>query len=251
MNILSLQGKALRNLSESTGIKDSPKFTSRIVATVLPFTDECVDTNKDTNDGERNEFKKQLKNAECLQESGIFEEAEYNSQGTQTDSISVEPLTGEFKLPFETGVVGDLCAEIQKLNKFRERVEEAGNCCSNKTLLHVGEVQGDQPPPHTKELEYCRERLQLLEDKVSQIYLHKCQFKKCRLKVECQFYTGLIPWFKKALVFIKGREFLDQFSIYQILKNDNFMRGGQMFTICSASISFHQYNMYFPSKKGC
>ncbi|XP_021919647.1 myosin-8 isoform X3 [Zootermopsis nevadensis] len=159
-------GRALQNLSESMGINDSSKFTSRIIATVLPFTDHSVDTNKDINDGERNEIKKQLKNAECLQESGIFEEAEYNCQGTQTDSVIAEPLIEEFKSPFETGVVGDLCAEIQKLNEFRERVEEASNCCGNKRLLRVGEVQGDQLPPDTKELEYCRERLQLLEDKV-------------------------------------------------------------------------------------
>jgi hypothetical protein len=154
------------------GINDSSKFTSRIIATVLPFIDQTVDTNKDIKDGERNDIKKQLKSAECLQESGIFEEAEYNCQGTQTDSISAESLTEEFKSPFEAGVVGDLCAEIQKLNEFRERVEEAGNCCGNKKLLCVGEVQGDQLPPHMKELKYCRERLQLLEDKVNQISVY-------------------------------------------------------------------------------
>lgn len=102
-----------------------------------------------------------------MQESGIFEEAEYNSQGTQTDSMDVEPLIGEGKLQFETCVVGDLSAEIQRLNQFRERVEEAGNCCGNKKLLRVGEGRVDEPPPQQKELQYCRERLQLLEDKVS------------------------------------------------------------------------------------
>lgn len=170
------------------GINDSSKFTSRIIATVLPFTDHSVDTNKDINDGERNEIKKQLKNAECLQESGIFEEAEYNCQGTQTDSVIAEPLIEEFKSPFETGVVGDLCAEIQKLNEFRERVEEASNCCGNKRLLRVGEVQGDQLPPDTKELEYCRERLQLLEDKVCQICIYTNKNLKAKLKQACHFF---------------------------------------------------------------
>jgi hypothetical protein len=46
-------------------------------------------------------------------------------------------------------------------------VEEAGNCCGNKKLLRVGEGPVDEPHPHKKELDYCRERLQLLEDMVS------------------------------------------------------------------------------------
>lgn len=157
----------MRNPSETAGINDSSKFTSRIIATVLPFIDQSVDTDKNSNDREGDEIKKQLKNAECLQESGIFEEAEYNSQGTQTDSMDIEPLIGEGKLQFETCVVGDLSAEIQRLNQFRERVEEAGNCCGNKKLLRVGEGRVDEAPPQQKELQYCRERLQLLEDKVS------------------------------------------------------------------------------------
>ncbi|XP_023714854.1 protein MLP1 homolog isoform X5 [Cryptotermes secundus] len=155
-------GRALRNPSETAGINDSSKLTSRIIATVLPFIDQSVDTDKNSNDREGDEIKKQLKNAECLQESGIFEDVEYNSQGTQTDSMDVEPLVGEGK----TCVVGDLSAEIQRLNQFRERVEEAGNCCGNRKLLRVGEGRVDEPPPQQKELQYCRERLQLLEDKV-------------------------------------------------------------------------------------
>jgi hypothetical protein len=126
-----------------------------------------VDADKNSNDRERDEMKKQLKNAECLQESGIFEDTEYNSQGTQTDSTDLEPPIREVKSPFEACVVGDLSAEIQRLNQFRERVEEAGNCCGSKKLLRVNEGREDAPPPHKKELEYCRERLQLLEDKVS------------------------------------------------------------------------------------
>lgn len=159
-------GRTMRNPSETAAINDSSKFTSRIIATVLPFIDQSADTDMNSDDREGDEIKKQLKNAECLQESGIFEEAEYNSQGTQTDSMDVEPLLGEGKLPFETCVGGDLSAEIQRLNQFRERVEEAGNCCGNKKLLRVGEARVDETPPHQKELQYCRERLQLLEDKV-------------------------------------------------------------------------------------
>jgi hypothetical protein len=159
----------LRNLSETTGLTDSSKLTSRIIATVLPFIDQSVDTDKNSKESEGDEIRKQLKNAECLQESGIFEETEYNSQGTQTDSSDVEPSIGGAKSPFEGCFVGDLSAEIQRLTQFRERVEEAGNCRGSNKLLRVssGPGRADDPPAHKKELEYCRERLQVLEDKVS------------------------------------------------------------------------------------
>jgi hypothetical protein len=144
-----LQGRTPRSSSES----------NRIIATVLPFTDKSVDKHKDIDDGEGDNIKRHLKSSECLQESGIFEETEYRSQGTQTGDINLET----FKMPFEARIVGDLSAEIQRLNQFRERVEEAGNCCGSKKLLRVGEDM----PCQRKELDYCRERLQLLEDKVS------------------------------------------------------------------------------------
>jgi hypothetical protein len=66
-------------------------------------------------------------------------------------------------VPFEVGFVGDLSAEIQRLNQFRERVEGGGHCCGGKELLRCG----DDWPPQKKELEFCRQRLQVLEDKVS------------------------------------------------------------------------------------
>lgn len=150
--LFCLQGRTPRSSSES----------NRIIATVLPFTDKSVDKHTDIDDGEGDSIKRHLKNSECLQESGIFEETEYRSQGTQTGDINLQPFSGEIKMPFEARTVGDLSAEIQRLNQFRERVEEAGNCCGSKKLLRVGD---DMPCPR-KELDYCRERLQLLEDKV-------------------------------------------------------------------------------------
>jgi len=173
--------KTLRNLSQSATVNHPSKFTSRVIATVLPFTDQGDDTKRDINDEKWDEFQKELKTAECLQESGIFEETEYNTQGTQTVSINLDPLTGEFHSPFETAVVGDLSAEIQKLTQFRERVEEAGNCCGNKKLLRAGEIRGDDPPTYRKELEYCYERVQLLEDKVGQscVYPKRINILKC------------------------------------------------------------------------
>jgi hypothetical protein len=65
-------------------------------------------------------------------------------------------------VPFEARFAGDLSAEIQRLNQFRERVEEAGHCCGSKKMLRVDE----DLPAQRKELEYCRQRLQVLEDKV-------------------------------------------------------------------------------------
>ena len=107
-----------------------------------------------------------------MQESGIFEETEYTTQGTQTGDLHLEALLWDIRMPFEPGVVGELSAEIQRLNQFRERVEEAGHCCGNGKLLRVDE----DLPSQRKELDYCRQRLQVLEDKVrarlhSDIYL--------------------------------------------------------------------------------
>ncbi|PSN39058.1 hypothetical protein C0J52_10100 [Blattella germanica] len=108
------QGRESKILPESTigNTNDISKINSRIIATVLPFTDITTDTKRDQNDNfEGDTLKKQLKNAERLQESGIFEETEFYTQG-----------------------------------------------------------RGDGPSPncvaHVKELQYCRERLQILEDKV-------------------------------------------------------------------------------------
>jgi outer membrane murein-binding lipoprotein Lpp len=133
----------------------SSSESNRIIATVLPFTDKSVD-------GEGDNIKKHLKNSECMQESGIFEETEYTSQGTQTGDLNLEALIWDIRIPFEPGVVGELSAEIQRLNQFRERVEEAGHCCGNRKLLRVDE----DLPSQKKELDYCRQRLQVLEDKV-------------------------------------------------------------------------------------
>lgn len=51
-----------------------------------------------------------------------------------------------------------LCAEIQKLNKFRERIEE----CVTKTNKSVGILE----TPEQRRLQYYKERLDLLENKI-------------------------------------------------------------------------------------
>lgn len=122
---------------------------NRIVATVQPYTEFYEEP-----------ITPQLKNAHrmtsstnkvmlwtSLQESGVFEEAMSVNQGTQTHSE-------EFPLPERPS--GDLSAEIQKLNKFRERIEEVvGNNKSAKLLS-----------PDQRKLEFYKERTETLESKL-------------------------------------------------------------------------------------
>lgn len=122
---------------------------NRIVATVQPYTEFYEEP-----------ITPQLKNAHrmtnstnkvmlwtSLQESGVFEEAMSVNQGTQTYSE-------EFPLPERPS--GDLSAEIQKLNKFRERIEEVvGNNKSAKLLS-----------PDQRKLEFYKERTETLESKL-------------------------------------------------------------------------------------
>ena len=122
-----------------------------------------------------------MKNSECLQESGIFEETEYTSQGTQTGDLNLEALIWDIRIPFEAGVVGELNAEIQRLNQFRERVEEAGHCCGNGKMLRMD----DDLPSQRKELDYCRQRLQVLENKV------RSKSRSKRVSVEIQVQSGV------------------------------------------------------------
>lgn len=87
-----------------------------------------------------------------LQESGVFEgEDESNdliSEFTQTDPEDFPSLEKS----------SSLCAEIQKLNKFRERIEE----CVTKTNKSVGILE----TPEQRRLQYYKERLDLLENKI-------------------------------------------------------------------------------------
>ena len=148
-------------------------MSSRIIAKVLPFTDLSTDIGNETDESFTdgyNTLKKKLKNTECMQESGIFEEAEFNTQSTQTDGIlEIIEETGVSEFMLENGVVGDLSAEIKKLTQFRELIEERGNCCDPNKFLRINGEKVDIPQSacsHIKELQYYKERLQILEDKV-------------------------------------------------------------------------------------
>lgn len=118
------------------------------VATVQPYSESCYEE----------PIMPQLKNASpmtssnnkvilwtSMQESGVFEEQMVQSQASQTYSE-------DFPLPS-----GDLKAEIQKLNQFRERLEEVvGHKMSTGKLLS----------PDQRKLEFYKDRTETLESKL-------------------------------------------------------------------------------------
>ncbi|XP_075222672.1 uncharacterized protein LOC142325156 isoform X2 [Lycorma delicatula] len=134
---------------------DSTKSQSRIIATVLPFTDLSQ-----TNGKQKDELpiKKLLKDVDCLQESGIFEESsespEYCNRCTQTD-WSPEKLEA---------TAGDLSLEIRKLKQIRERIEEQGG---NKRLLRSPGEEDQCQSTDIKELLFYRDRVETLENKLA------------------------------------------------------------------------------------
>jgi chromosome segregation ATPase len=94
-----------------------------------------------------------------LQESGVFESdncLEIQSQGTQTE-------IADFPCLDKTNA--ELCAEIEKLNKFREEIEE----CSAKKTGAVVVATTKRETPQTLEqrrLQYYQERLLQIENKL-------------------------------------------------------------------------------------
>lgn len=137
----SLDSMASKQIHQPNNAKN------RIVATVQPYTEFYEEP-----------ITPQLKNGHrmasstnkvmlwtSLQESGVFEEPMAVNQGTQTHSE-------EFPLPERPS--GDLSVEIQKLNKFRERIEMVVG--HNAKLLS----------PDQRKLEFYKERAETLESKL-------------------------------------------------------------------------------------
>uniref|UniRef100_A0A1B6M3K9 Janus kinase and microtubule-interacting protein C-terminal domain-containing protein n=2 Tax=Graphocephala atropunctata TaxID=36148 RepID=A0A1B6M3K9_9HEMI len=130
------------------------KSPSRIIATVLPFTELTATYHgKDVRDDMP--LKRLLRDQDCMQESGIFEDGALMScvlhVATQTDWT--------FEAPH-----GELGAEIRKLTQIRERIEEKGG---NKRLLKSPETDPEfLTHASFKELLFYRDRVQVLEDKL-------------------------------------------------------------------------------------
>lgn len=95
-----------------------------------------------------------------MDESGVFEGDSIANQSTQTCCNDFPNASAESTLS------SDLCAEIQKLNKFRKKIEECVNKCNrDNDIGHLSPVSSiDQ-----QRMQYYIDRLELLEKKV-QIY---------------------------------------------------------------------------------
>ncbi|KAK3915115.1 Janus kinase and microtubule-interacting protein 1 [Frankliniella fusca] len=200
--------------------------SQRIVATVLPYTD-AADGALDAKQSSREDFRrkqeffsqmqrldhaaganinnKTLRQADCLQESGIFEAedgcvgADLVSVATQTEATAAASSCSECSrqrldsppleepqdvevftslpafgsvnkaAPAQPGP-GALTAEIQKLSQIRERFEEQGSVTK---LKHAPPVLPAAVPPQLqhklRELEFFQSRAALLEDKLAEL----------------------------------------------------------------------------------
>ncbi|XP_034234595.1 protein MLP1 homolog isoform X2 [Thrips palmi] len=210
----------------------------RIVATVLPFTDVADDaedlpdakqssrdefrrkqeffnqiqrlggssanaTNAAANNNNNNNNNKNLKHADCLQESGIFEEdsedgvlADLASAATQTEAAwacschqsASQSAAAETDAPFSSlpafgstakahpaapAATGALSAEIQKLSQIRERFEEHGAVTKLKRpeapAAAPSALGATQMQLKMRELDFFRSRAALLEDKLAEL----------------------------------------------------------------------------------
>ncbi|XP_039283172.1 myosin-9 isoform X2 [Nilaparvata lugens] len=172
LNTLSQDALSVRSLTSPDSVisSETSKSQSRIIATVLPFTDLSQNCGKQKDDLP---LKKLFKDADCLQESGIFEESpEYCSRCTQTDCSSAKLET-----------TGDLSLEIRKLKQIQERIEEQG---SNKRLLRANNThEANGLSAESKELAFYRDRVEMLENKLA-IYESSGdeQAKKMKLRLD-------------------------------------------------------------------
>lgn len=135
---------------DSTASKQmyQPTTKNRIVATVQPYQESAFYEEPITpqlKNGRMTNSTNKVILWSSLQESGVFEEQMVFNQATQTD---------EFSLPERPS--GELTAEIQKLNKFRERIEEVVGHNKSAGLLS----------PDQRKLEYYKERTEILESKL-------------------------------------------------------------------------------------
>lgn len=135
---------------DSTASKQMYQPTkNRIVATVQPYKESAFYEEPITpqlKNGRMTNSTNKVMLWSSLQESGVFEEQILVDQATQTH-------TDEFPLPS-----GELTAEIQKLNKFRERIEEV--------VGHNKSGVAKLLSPDQRKLEYYKERTEILESKL-------------------------------------------------------------------------------------
>lgn len=145
----------------------SAKSPERIVATVQPYSTVTRYSSTATIDLP---IIKQCTTMR-MDESGIFDSdcslqdissapVEQCTQSTQTDLTEIELSSSTTHTITTAGVSADLCAEIQKLNKFRKIIEERAT--QNVKLL----PNAVSSAVDTQRLDYYKDRLQLLENKL-------------------------------------------------------------------------------------
>lgn len=142
----------LRSLSLVTASPFKSHQGCKIIATVQPFTSSNEDLYRSrtaTSPPQDIPLKKTSKSwiNTSLQESGVFE-------GDPIDFSTVTTQTEPDDFPEKTNA--ELCAEIEKLNKFREKIEEFST--KKLPLLPPTEIE--------RRLQYYRERVAILENKV-------------------------------------------------------------------------------------
>lgn len=129
----------------------------RVVACVLPYTSHLGDEVSSGHKLVAQKLSSSHSFSSSMNESGVFDgdltvPVTYN-QGTQTN---FDDSTNE--------LTSDLCAEIQKLNKFRKKVEEC--VTMNSPSLDIGVLSPLSKIDETR-LQYYRDRLEMLENKVA------------------------------------------------------------------------------------
>lgn len=151
------------SFSSSTPINRSPE---RVIATIQPYS-----TKKSTEDVISLSYKSSptksvnSMSTMSLTESGVFESETIefvNSQSTQT-------LADDFPANEKSLLGSDLCAEIQKLNKFRKKIEECVSKCNKPSGAAGSQDTANDllSPTEQTRLEFYKERLEQLENKLA------------------------------------------------------------------------------------
>ena len=122
-----------------------------------------------------------------LQESGVFEEDTLDM--CENKCTQTEPTD----FPAGEKASGDLCAEIQKLNRFRKKIEE---CVTNPAKQPAVMLTTSPNASDQRRMQYYKERLEILENKVL-IYESSGDVQIRRLADRLQREVQLESWVKQ------------------------------------------------------
>lgn len=141
------------------------KGQSKIIATVQPYNNTNFNQLEEPTAGST---PKKLRSCSSLslQESGIFDT---EAEGFEYQLVNQTTQTDPTDFPVKDKPSGDLCAEIQKLNKFREKIEECATKSSNSSHIVHKSVVNLLPSNNTNEnhLRFYQRRIEFLENKIA------------------------------------------------------------------------------------